>query len=265
VPDTSSFALTVSYNGGGYAGFARQKDPRLSTIQETLEEALAIILGVAAVPTVCAGRTDAGVHARAQVVSFEVDCEQAAQLDGARFLHSVNALIPDSISATALRRARPGFSARFDALEREYRYRICNRSAPPLFSREFCCHIPRELNVAAMEHSAQALMGEHDFRSFSVTASSEGKKTVREIRQMDFLFYEAFGEPLITLRIIGNAFLHSMVRTIAGTLIEVGLGREDEDFVRAALIARKRAAAGPTAPARGLTLHDVSYPDDVWL
>jgi tRNA pseudouridine38-40 synthase len=260
----ATFALALSYNGEPFSGFARQKDPEIPTVQGELERALATVLRTET-PVVCAGRTDAGVHALRQVVSFAIRAEVAAELDTTRFLRSLNALTPDAISVIELRRARPGFSARFDATEREYRYRICNRQAPPVFLSRYTCHIPQTLDKAAMEEASRALIGEHDFKSFCVAASAEGKSTVREVTAIDMLMHEPFGEPMFSLCIKGNAFLHSMVRTMVGTLLEVGMGAQPSTYPGEALAARNRAAAGPTAPAKGLSLHKVSYPKESWL
>jgi tRNA pseudouridine38-40 synthase len=255
----------LSYNGEAYSGFARQKNPAIRTIQEELERALRTATRLPEISTVCAGRTDAGVHACAQVVSFDLPDTIAADLDFRRLQKSLNALTDDDISVTAVRRARDGFSARHDAIEREYRYRVCARPAPPLFGKDYACHVPQTLDVSAMERASFPLLGEHDFRSFCVASSADAAPTVREVRAMDFLLYEAFGEPLVTIRVVGDSFLHAMVRIIVGTLLEVGLGREREDFALRALQACSRGAAGPTAPARGLTLHRVAYPEDVWI
>jgi tRNA pseudouridine38-40 synthase len=115
-----------------------------------------------------------------------------------------------------------------------------------------------------MRAAATALVGEHDFRSFCVTESAEGKRTVREVFSVEIFEERQLGEASVVIQVKGNAFLHSMVRVIAGTLVEVGTGRRGPEWVAEALAAEDRAAAGPTAPACGLTLWSVSYPDDVW-
>lgn len=250
-----TLVVTLAYNGAPYAGFSRQ--PGLETVQGELESALSTVMR-REISTVCAGRTDSGVHARTQVVScpgFEGDVSPR------KLLRSLNALCGDSISVRDVRRVAPGFSARFDARAREYRYRIVAGAVPPLFLRDFAWWIRKPLDVEAMALGAEHLLGEHDFVSFCTKASSIGKPTNRFVETILFCEEEHLGERCIVLRVVGNAFLHSMVRTIVGTLVEVGAGRRPESWVAEALAARDREAAGPTAPAHGLTLWDVRYPE----
>jgi len=253
-----TIALTVAYDGAPFAGFARQDGP--ATVQGSLESALATVLR-RPVDTTCAGRTDAGVHALGQVVSFEALGDEP---DDASLLRSLNALVAERIVVRDVRHAREGFSARFDAVSREYRYRIATGSVRPLFTSPVAWWVKRELDVEAMRTGAALLVGEHDFRSFCVTESAEGKRTVRRVDSIDLAWEEHLGEGCLVVRVVGNAFLHSMVRAIVGTLVEVGAGRRKPDWVGEALAARDRAAAGPTAPACGLTLWRVEYPDEVW-
>jgi tRNA pseudouridine38-40 synthase len=252
-------ALTVAYDGRPFAGFARQ--PGLDTIQGRLEGALGTALR-REVETVGAGRTDAGVHALGQVVSFDA-C--AGDPDPARLRRSLDALTGEGLVVREARLARAGFSARFDATAREYRYRIVDGAAPPLFLERFAGHCSAKLDVEAMRSASTCLLGEHDFRSFCVAESAEGKSTTRRLDVLEIAEEEHLGERCVTVRLVGNAFLHSMVRVIVGTLVEVGAARRDTEWVLAALETRERAAAGPTAPAHGLVLHAVEYPDDVWL
>jgi tRNA pseudouridine38-40 synthase len=166
---------------------------------------------------------------------------------------------------TGVRRAAPGFSARFDAEVREYRYRFVPGPMPPLFLSRFAWWTRHTLDLSAMRTAARSLIGEHDFRSFCVTESAEGRSTSRSLELVEILPEEHLGEHCVTVRIVGNAFLHSMVRVIAGSLVEIGLGRRDPEWLGEVLAACDRAAAGPTAPAWGLTLWHVSYPDECWL
>lgn len=254
----SSVALTVAYDGEPFAGFARQ--PGLSTVQGRLEAALGTVLRREIV-TVGAGRTDTGVHALGQVVSFEaVGDEPISSL-----CRSLTALAGPGIVVRDARLARMGFSARFDALRREYRYRLVAGPVPPLFLARFAWHVPAELDIAAMRSAAAALLGEHDFKSFCVAESAEGKNTVRRIESIEILSEEQLGEQSLVVRVVGNAFLHSMIRVIVGSLVEVGTGRRSAGWVGEALAARDRAASGPTAPPHGLTFWRVEYPDEVWL
>jgi tRNA pseudouridine38-40 synthase len=253
------WALTVGYDGTTFSGFARQ--PGLATVQGNLESALSTCLR-RDVETVGAGRTDAGVHALGQVVSFE---SLESDLEAPALQRSVNALTPEGIVVRDTRLARPGFSARFDAVSREYRYRLVAGPVPPLFLARVAWWVGRPLDTDAMQMAGQALLGEHDFRSFCVTESAEGKRTHRRLEGVEILAEEHLGEECVAVRVVGNAFLHSMVRTIVGTLVEVGSGRREPEWVAEALEARDRTAAGPCAPAHGLTLEEVGYPPEVWL
>ena len=253
-----SLAATLSYNGAPYHGFARQEG--LDTVQGQLEHALEVLFR-RPVPTVCAGRTDAGVHALGQVVSFEVDDEEMGERKLESLARSMNALCDPLISVRSVHRVPDGFSARFDAVSREYRYFICTDSTPPLVMHDFCWHVPHELDLCAMNEAAQYLVGEHDFKSFCLTASAQDKSTVRTIQKLSVEVTELAGQMLVCISIIGTAFLHSMVRTIAGTLVEVGRGHRDAQWVSSVLQECDRKAAGQTAPAQGLVFWKVEYPN----
>jgi tRNA pseudouridine38-40 synthase len=230
-------------------------------VQGSLETALSTILRRDVV-TACAGRTDAGVHALGQVVSFPTIGDEP---DGIALLRSLNALAGEDISVREVRQARQGFSARFDAVSREYRYRLVSGPVPPLFLKPVAWWVKTPLDVEAMREGASHLLGERDFRSFCVTVSAAGKRTMRRVTAIELFAEEALGEQCLTVRVVGNAFLHSMVRTIVGTLVEVGSERRDPQWVADAIAAQERSAAGPTAPANGLTFWSVEYPEDVWL
>ena len=254
-----AFALTVSYDGAPFAGFARQ--PGRATVQGRLETALSTVLR-REVTTVGAGRTDAGVHALGQVVSFEAD---GSEPDSSTLLRSLNALVGDGIAVVGVRRAAPGFSARFDAEAREYRYRLAPGPVSPLFLERVAWWTRGGLDLSAMREAAASLVGEHDFRSFCVAESADGRSTTRRVELVEVAPEEHLGEHCVTVRVVGNAFLHSMVRVIVGSLVEVGAGRRDPAWLAEALAACDRSAAGPTAPAHGLTLWHVSYPEECWL
>lgn len=256
-----TMVLRVAYDGGGFSGFASQEgQPHVRTVAGELAGALRTLLR-RPVELTCAGRTDAGVHARAQHVSLPCTPEESRELSGRRLLRSLSAVLPDDISVTGLMRAPSGFSARFDARAREYRYRIVCGSCRPLFCRSWAWWMRGEetLDVEAMGAGATHLVGEHDFKSFCKTASAEGKPTCRFVESIDFSWEEQLGERQLVMRVVGNAFLHNMVRTIVGTLAEVGLGRRDPAWVAQVLAACDRRAAGPCAPACGLTFWDVRY------
>lgn len=258
-PVTPVTVLTVSYDGTAFHGFARQAG--LPTVQGTLEAALATALR-REVDTVGAGRTDTGVSALGQVVSFAAE---PGDPPGGELARSLNALAGPHIVVTGVRAAPPGFDARHSAVRREYRYRIVTGPVPPLFLAGRSWWVKGPLDLAAMREAAEHLLGEHDFRSFCVTESAEGKRTVRDIETIEIAPAIELGEHCIVLRVVGRSFLHSMVRVIAGTLVEVGKGRRAPGWVAEALAARDRAAAGPTAPPEALTLWHVAYPDECWL
>lgn len=252
-----TIALTVAYDGAPFCGFARQ--PGQLTVQGSIEQALSILFR-REVPTVCAGRTDAGVHARGQVVSFDVSDGEMASHTAHSLKRSLNALVDDRISVAAVQEAPAGFSARFDAVEREYRYFICTAEARPVLLAGRVWHLPKPLDVDAMRQGAAHLIGEHDFKSFCMAVSAEGKPTFRNVSSIDLERIELFGQQdVVCIRVVGNAFLHSMVRTIVGTLAMVGRGQRPPEWVAEVLAACDRRAAGENAPAEGLVFWQVRY------
>jgi tRNA pseudouridine38-40 synthase len=254
-----SVALTVAYDGSPFHGFARQ--PGLETVQGRLERALQTALR-RPVETTGAGRTDAGVHALGQVVSFD-GADGDPEPD--RIRRSVTALAGPGVVVREVRLARPGFSARFDAVSREYRYRITTGPVPALFLSQVAWHVPSALDVDVMRSEARELVGEHDFKSFCLSQSAEGQSTMRRVDEISVGEEEHLGEECLTVTVKGNAFLHSMVRIIVGSLVESGSGQRPAGWMAEALAACDRTAAGQTAPPHGLTLWRVEYPDEVWL
>jgi tRNA pseudouridine38-40 synthase len=250
--------LTVAYDGAPFAGFARQ--PGLPTVQGRIENALRVVLRRDVV-TVGAGRTDAGVHARAQSVSFEGAPGDPAP--GA-LRRSLNALTGPEVAVSEVRCAAPGFSARHDAVAREYRYLLVSGPVPPVALRGRVWWVKRDLDLGAMRQGAEHLLGEHDFRSFCVAGSAEGRRTVRDVAVLSIDPATELGEACVEVRVAGRSFLHSMVRAVVGSLVEVGEGRRGPEWMAEALAACDRAAAGQTAPAHGLTLWSVTFPEDVW-
>ncbi|HAM14462.1 MAG TPA: tRNA pseudouridine(38-40) synthase TruA [Eggerthellaceae bacterium] len=255
--------MKVAYRGAAFSGFARQPDR--TTVQGELEAALEMLLR-RPVETTCAGRTDTGVHARGQVVSFDVTGSELASLDErdacrqrfASLRRSMNAITHEDISIREIRQMKDGFSARFDAVAREYRYFLATGDVAPVFMREFSWHVG-DLNVDAMQRASRCLIGEQDFKSFCRAASAIDKPTCRNLMELSFDDQDICGEKMLVMRIVGSSFLHSMVRTIAGTLVDVGRGRKPESWVAEALAARNRTAAGECAPACGLVFWDVRY------
>jgi tRNA pseudouridine38-40 synthase len=251
-------ALTVSYDGAAFHGFARQ--PGQLTVQGELETALATVFH-RKIETIGAGRTDAGVHALGQVVSFGLATPEIADRSLDRLRASLNALTPDGISVREVAEKPADFSARFSAIEREYRYRYVFGDVEPLFLRPYVRWVPtrQPIDVQAMKRATPLLVGAHDFASFCVAASSIGRSTVREILSITIFGTDHLGESCLVLQVRGTAFLHSMVRVIAGSVLEVGLGRREPLWLEDVLAARDRRAAGQTAPAQGLTLWRVRY------
>lgn len=251
-----TLSLTVSYNGGPFCGFARQ--PGKLTVQGELEQALSLVMR-RPVEVVCSGRTDAGVHALGQVVSFNVSADELESRSLYSLRRSLNALTHEDITVRKVEERDPGFSARFDAQWREYHYHICLDDTPPLFMRDFSWFVHADLDIPAMQQAARYLEGEHDFKSFCMAASAVGKPTCRNVHEISLSRETIMGEEVLTIKVVGNAFLHSMVRTIVGTLVMVGRGLRKPEWVREVLEARDRTAAGENAPAAGLVFWKVQY------
>lgn len=251
-----TFALKLSYDGKPFCGFARQ--PGMLTVQGELERALEMLYR-RPVQTVCAGRTDSGVHALGQVVSFDLTEDEAGIRRDDALMCSLNALTHDRMSVCEVLHPREGFSARFDAKAREYRYFIANAPYPPLVMGDFSWQITSPLDVEAMRKGASHLIGEHDFKSFCMAVSAVGKPTCRNVISIDIDPVEVMGQQLICIKVVGSSFLHSMVRTIVGTLVAVGRGKRKPEWVGEVLEARRREAAGENAPAQGLIFWEVRY------
>lgn len=242
------FRLTLEYHGGGFVGWQRQENGR--SVQQAVEEAIQAITGTAA-ETIVAGRTDAGVHARGQVVHFDLAREFRTDRlrDGMNF-H----LREERVSVLEATIVPDDFSARLSATSRSYLYRILNRRPPPALEAGYVWHVPVALDAEAMDAAAQLLVGHHDFNSFR---SSECQAKSPE-RTLDHLAVRRVGEEIhVTAR--ARSFLHNQVRIMTGTLKFVGEGRWSAADVKAALEAKDRRAAGPTAPPEGLTLMRVDY------
>lgn len=251
-----TLSLTVSYNGAPFSGFARQ--PSQLTVQGELEQALSLVFR-RPMEVVCSGRTDAGVHALGQVVSFDVANDELEGRNLYSLRRSLNALTHEDITVREVEERQPGFSARFDAQWREYHYHVCLDEVPPLFMRDFSWYVHGQLDIDAMREAAAHLVGEHDFKSFCMAASAVGKPTCRNVHEISLSREMIMGEGILTIKVVGNAFLHSMVRTIVGTLVMVGRGQRKPEWVREVLEARNRTAAGENAPAAGLVFWRVQY------
>lgn len=243
--------LTIAYDGTNYHGFQEQRGTGLVTVQEVLEKCLSRLVG-REVRVIGAGRTDAGVHARGQVVNFDA-C--GWNIPTERIVLALNGMLPRDIAALKAEEVGPEFHARYSALAKIYRYTIYNSRIPSPFWRLYSHFVPRPLDVQAMARAAQRLVGTHDFASFQA-AGSPVKHTVRTLFSADVC---REGKELVHLTFRGDGFLYNMVRIMVGTLIEVGLGKRDPDDIPAILAARDRTRAGPTAPPEGLCLERVEY------
>ena len=243
-----NYKLTLCYDGSRYRGWQRQGNTP-NTIQEKVEAALSRILSQP-IETAASGRTDAGVHARSQVVSFRAKTERMPEA----ILRELRAALPADIGAISLEEAAPRFHARLNAKGKTYVYRIWNSDAPDVFERKYRVPEPRALDLDAMRAAAAMLCGEHDFTSFC----SDRRMKKSPVRRVDLIDVERQGDE-VRLSFTGNGFLWNMVRILTGTLIEVGLRERDADSMQDILDARDRAAAGKTAPAQGLILGEVFY------
>jgi tRNA pseudouridine38-40 synthase len=242
--------LTLQYDGTDYVGWQRQ--PSGTSIQGLLEDALRPIEG-AAVTVHGAGRTDAGVHALGQVASVTL----TGSLDPATLARALNAVLPLDVRVARVEEVSRDFHARFSATGKIYDYRIVNAPFASPFLRRYVWHVIPRLDLAAMRDAAARLVGERDFAAFQGTGS-EVHSSVRTIRRIDWAGTGGPDDPIV-MQIEGDGFLRHMVRNIAGTLVEVGLGRWTKEELDAILASRDRARAGATAPAAGLILREVLY------
>lgn len=243
--------VELEYEGTEYHGW--QVQPNAVTVQQVLEEVIQRILGER-VRIVAAGRTDAGVHAMGQVAHFLTRGTMGRQ----PFLFAMNSLLPDDIVVRRVGDASPGFHARRSALKKRYEYWIWNRRIPAVFSRRFAWHIKRPLDVEAMELAARNIPGVRDFSSFQASGCNGGDRPVRYVSLVEI---DHFPDGYVRIAVEANAFLRHMVRILVGTLVEVGLGRFRGEQVQGILRAKDRRVAGRTAPAKGLFLKWVQYPE----
>ncbi len=246
-----NWALLIEYDGAPFVGWQRQRIGL--SVQSVLEDAAAKLNRGEPVISIAAGRTDAGVHADGQVALLALPKQYTAgKIRDALNYH----MQPYPVAVLCAAPAPDGWNPRFSAVERGYRYRILNRPARPTYSLGQVWHVHRPLDAVAMHEAGQALLGRHDFTSFRATAC-QAKSPIRTI---DRLSVTKTGE-IIEIIVEARSFLHHQVRNIVGTLKLVGEGLWTRSDVAAALAARARSAAGPTAPAAGLTLTRVTYPD----
>lgn len=245
------YRLTIEYDGSGYNGFQAQADQ--PTVQDAVETAITAFCGQT-VRLAAAGRTDTGVHATGQVISFDLDKAWPAST----VMNALNAhMVEEAVSVLDCVAVDDDWHARFSATGRRYLYRILNRPGRPALDRGRVWHVKQPLEVEAMQAAAQALVGLHDFTTFrDVNCQSKSPE-----KTLDLSRVTRVGEE-VHLVFEARSFLHRQVRSMTGSLVQVGLGRWTPDDLKAALEARDRAACGPVAPSTGLYLTGVEYAGD---
>ena len=244
-------AARIEYHGGHYHGWQAQPHLSVATVQEALETSLQEIAGEA-VRTTCAGRTDTGVHGFAQVVHFDDPVGRSVKA----WVMGTNRHLPADIRVHWAREVDAAFHARFSATSRRYRYIICNTPTPPALLQDLVTWYRHALDIGLMNEAAETLLGEQDFSAFraaSCQASSPNRRVTACVvsRQSDY----------VVVDITANAFLHHMVRNIVGSLLAVGSRSSSVEWFEMVLQGRDRTQAADTAPAEGLYLIDVTYPE----
>lgn len=243
-------ALGIEYDGSAYHGWQRQGH-ETQTVQEALEKALSKVANHP-VTVICCGRTDAGVHGLGQVVHFETTAERSDRA----WIHGGNAALPDSISVRWAKPVPEEFHARFSAFARRYCYVIYNHPVRPALGMKHMTWQYRPLNVEQMREGSRALVGTHDFTSFRAMGC-QAKSPIKTVHEIELVQQG----PLILMSVRANAFLHHMVRNIAGVLMAVGTGKACVDWVNEVLQVRDRAQGGVTAPPFGLYFMEAQYPE----
>jgi len=249
------YAIGVEYDGHGFHGWQKLGKAEADgpgSIQAALEQALSRV-AAHPVATTCSGRTDAGVHARCQVVHFDTDAVRAPRA----WMLGTTAHLPPAVCVTWCQPVPDDFSARFSARARHYRYSILNRQVRPALQRQYLSWELRPLNADAMHRAAQALLGEQDFSAFR-TVQCQAKHARRDLQRISVVRQ---GDEVV-IEVQANAFLHHMVRNIVGSLLEVGAGTQPEAWIGELLAGRDRTLAGPTAPAAGLVFLGPLYPPE---
>ena len=261
--DTRNVRLTVAYDGTDFHGFA--ESPGVRTVMGDLRRAVETVVR-SSVELTGAGRTDAGVHAWGQVVSGLIP----ADTDLRRLIRSINTMCAPALSIRGAEWVDAEFSARFSATARTYRYAVWNDPSPhPLVAR-MSWHVPQQLDIDAMNRGAHALLGEHDFSSFCRRPKpADGMAEPSLVRRLQIARWSevdesTWGRGLLQFEISATSFCHQMVRSIVGTLVDVGRGRRDAASIPATLAARDRNAAGTVAPPTGLVLFVVDYSGERW-
>jgi tRNA pseudouridine38-40 synthase len=246
-------ALRIEYDGSAYCGW--QKQAHSPSVQAELEQALSYVAD-SPVELVCAGRTDTGVHACDQVAHFDTQVERSNR----SWLLGTNCRLPRDIRIKWVDRMSLDFHARFSAVARSYRYVILNSNTPSALFHNKLCWEHRKLDQVKMHEAAQQLLGEHDFNAFRA-AGCQAKSPVRTVEYLNVTRHDE----MIYIDIKANAFLHHMVRNIAGSLMKIGSGEQSVDWLSHVLHSRDRRQAAMTAPASGLYFVQAFYPDEYCL
>lgn len=244
--------LTLEYDGSEFCGWQKQTGSGLRTVQGVLEEALWRLTGER-IATCGAGRTDAGVHALGQVVSFAT----SATIPASRFPAALNGLLPPDVVVKGCEEVDASFHARYSAVAKEYRYLIWNERLPSALWRRYSHHVNLPLDEAAMQDAARHLQGRHDFTAFSATGSS-ARTAVRNVISLDVARHGSW----IVIAVMADGFLYKMVRLMAGTLVAVGLGKYRPRDVLDILESRARGKGGPALPPQGLYLVRIYYSEE---
>ncbi|MDR6120688.1 tRNA pseudouridine38-40 synthase [Bacillus sp. SLBN-46] len=242
------YRCIISYDGSGFSGY--QVQPNKRTVQREIEAVLAKMHKGTSVKVAGSGRTDAGVHAKGQVIHFDSPLPIAED----RWEIALNSMLPEDISILSVKKVNDSFHSRFDAIGKEYRYVLLLSSKRDPFQRVFAYRYPYRLNLEAMKKASKYFLGTHDFTSFC-SARTEVEDKIRTVKTIDFLLED----DQLTIRFVGNGFLYNMVRILVGTLLEVGSGDRDPEDIPAILEKKDRRLAGKTAPAHGLYLWEVFY------
>jgi len=249
---TFRIALEIEYDGSHFAGWQKQADPELPTVQQRMESALSKIAD-APVSLICAGRTDRGVHATGQVVHFDCELDRGNKA----WVIGANSLLPSSIRIKWAQLVANDFHARFSATARRYLYLLYDTKIAPALLVNQLTHVAQQLDIKAMDKAADYLLGENDFSSFQASGC-QSKSSCRCIHWLKVARKNSY----IIIDIQANAFLQHMVRNIVGMLLEVGRGDRNPSWAKELLQKQDRTAGGVTAPANGLYLIKVTYPED---
>jgi len=244
------YKVTIEYDGGAYCGFQKQFNIKQKSIEETLENAI-FLLSKERVKIFASGRTDAGVHALAQVMHFDLNKKF---LPNQITLGLNHYLIGEEIAILKCELTSQDFHARFSATKRSYCYKIINRLAPTVINRNRAWHVAKNLDLDEMKKAGKFLIGKHDFSSFR-DGECQAKTAIRTISEIDI----TKNDEEILIRVSAKSFLHHMVRNIVGTLVFVGIKKFSADDVKEILASKDRTKSGPNAPAYGLYLEKIDY------